>query len=360
MNNINDVVQVDIIVNNPTVSEESFGTMLIVGPAPAVTPPESPAQVGVYKNLKEVTDAGWVAVGAGSDPIGVAARVAFSQSVPPAELYIAVQQIVSETLEAITATLDRANTTPGWYAIAPAGVSTSDYVSIAQWTEVSDKLAAFVTGDLTNPLGKLFQRSFVLYGKETPATAISGENAYGNVAWLARCLSSYEPGEETWALKDLALIKPSGVNGTTKNALADQNINYYLEVAGRGATMGGMVTNGEWIDIVRFIDWLRTDMQTRVYNALRINGKLPFTDGGIGVIQGQMIASLQAGQAIGGIAPESFDADGAVIPGFTVKVPKAASVDASDKVARILRGCKFTARLAGAVHSVHIAGSLIY
>lgn len=363
MSNLSDIVNVQIDVRTPVVDSASFDTMLIVGPGPADTSApgyEPPPDVGVYTSLKEVTDAGWVASGESVDPIGLAAVAAFSQSSQPAKIYIAVQKKVGETLEPVTTTLDRALNYPGWYAVAPAGIAETDFQAIATWVEANEKLFAYTTMATTNPVDLTLYRSFGIYGKtSTGATSTPESNKYAHVAWLAKCLG-YDAGSETWALKTLATISPSTLSGTEMNTLKAQKINYYVTYAGRNVTQLGQTCAGEWIDVIRFRDWLKNDMQLRVFNLLVLIPKIPYTNARISLVQNQMLASLKQGQANGGIAEDEFDEDGNVIVGYTVTVPNAANISDTDKASRILSGCKFTARLAGAIHVTNIQGSLVY
>ena len=124
--------------------------------------------------------------------------------------------------------------------------------------------------------------------------------------------------------------------------------------------MNGKVVGDEWADIIRFRDWQKNDMQVRVVNLFIVNPKIPYTDSGIGLVQNQMLASLKAGQDRGGIAEDEFDEDGNTIPGYQTSVPLAATISASDKASRRLTGCKFKARLAGAIHFAELTGSLTY
>ena len=118
--------------------------------------------------------------------------------------------------------------------------------------------------------------------------------------------------------------------------------------------------SGEWIDVIRFRDWLKAEMQTNVFNALKTNRKVPFTDGGIGLIEGQMEATLSKGQTVGGIAPTEYDSDDNEIPGYTVTVPLASDLTEAERKSRKLTGCRYTARLAGAIHIVEIHGNLTF
>ena len=52
---------------------------------------------------------------------------------------------------------------------------------------------------------------------------------------------------------------------------------------------------GGWFDTEWGLDWLQARVQQRVFGALVINPKVPFTDAGIGTVTGQIKAALQEG-----------------------------------------------------------------
>ena len=84
------IATVDIDIQSPIVDDTSFDNLLIMGPAPKGE--NNAPDVGVYASLTEVEDAGFVSTGDDADPVGIAARVAFSQSPAPTQVYIAVQK----------------------------------------------------------------------------------------------------------------------------------------------------------------------------------------------------------------------------------------------------------------------------
>jgi hypothetical protein len=86
------IATVDIDIATPIVDDTSFDNLLIMGPAPKAGA-KSPARVGVYSDISEVEDAGFVTSGADADPVGLAASVAFAQSPRPTAVYIAIQQL---------------------------------------------------------------------------------------------------------------------------------------------------------------------------------------------------------------------------------------------------------------------------
>lgn len=265
-------------------------------------------------------------------------------------------------LEHPTDTLSRAISYTGWYVICPAGIPESQYEEIAQWTETQTKMFAYTYLSDADPVGKVYYRSFGWFGKETVDQAeadVPPANRYLHVAAVADCLA-YESGSETWAFKSLSSVYPSVLTSSQMKALKDNCDNYYTTYASKNITQNGKVRAGEWIDIIRFRDWLQNDMQIRILNLLLMNPKIPYTNSGIGLVENQMIASLKAGTDRGGVAPDEYDEDGNLIPGFTVTVPNSASLTASQKASRVLTGCKFKARIAGAIHAIEVGGSLTY
>lgn len=137
------IATVDIDIASPIVDDASFDNLLIMGPAPKG---ESKApDVGVYASLMEVEDAGFVSTGADADPVGVAARVAFSQSPAPTQVYIAVQKLTKEAIAA-AATIKDTNTAIESY------VSNSEAAAgrTVKFYENSRKLSITVENAITN------------------------------------------------------------------------------------------------------------------------------------------------------------------------------------------------------------------
>ena len=104
--NYDQIATVNIDISTPIVDDASFDNLLIMGPAPKGE--NRAPDVGVYASIAEVEDAGFVTSGDGADPVGVAARVAFSQSPAPTQVYIAVQKLTEEA-EGAAVTIQEAN-----------------------------------------------------------------------------------------------------------------------------------------------------------------------------------------------------------------------------------------------------------
>ncbi len=367
--NLERICTVDISLASPISNDASFDNILILGPAPKQPKEDIPA-VGVYSSLEELTSLGVLATGDGPDPVGVAARVAFSQSPRPHEVYVAfVGEITDEegqpALQSITEVLTNALSVNGWYCICPVGLKKEQVVEAIQWTETQSKMCGYVEDNPDSPIvaSGLYLRSYAAYPRVTTDQLdndIPVENKYGLAVAMAVKAMNFHAGEETWAMKQLAAVTPSRLNSTFIKKLEESNISYVITVASKNITQGGKTGGGEWIDIIRFRDWLQNDMQVRVVNLLVVNPKIPYTDEGIGLVENQMLASLKAGQQYGGIAPDEYSEEGAAIPGYTTSVPLASELTSTQKASRVLTDCRFSARLAGAIHMVEIKGCLTY
>jgi hypothetical protein len=137
------------------------------------------------------------------------------------------------------------------------------------------------------------------------------------------------------------------LTGTHRTNLKDKKANTIQTVAGVNITWEGTVADGNFIDVTRGLDWLVDDMSKGVFGVLAAAKKIPFTDNGIAIIEKEVIASLDRAVARGILADDTLP---------VVTVPKSVDVDSNDRALRTLPDLKWTARLAGAVHTVIIVG----
>lgn len=368
-NNLEDIVKVDIEISTPGSSDESFSDVLIIveGPDAAKKSGENiGTKVISISQASELADYGYST----ESQAYIMASVAFSQSPAPSLIHVVARQVTSDetdpvTYEKISVTLDRAREAGGWYGIALSKtfLTKADIEETIKWTETNKKLFGFTFIEETLPVNTTnFFRSFAAYGGGVPDVEKQpDENYYISLAMMAKCFG-YDPGSETWGLKTLAAVYPCKLSTTMKRYCDDNCVTYFTTYAKKNITssMGGKVLGNEWIDTIRFRDWLQNDMQERVFNLLVLNQKVPFTDEGITAVEGKMEESLKEGQKVGGISPTEYDDDDNEIPGYTITVPSSASLSDTEKASRQLTGCKFTAKLAGAIQAVDISGNLVY
>ena len=252
-----------------------------------------------------------------------------------------------------------------WYGVMITSRTESDVLAAADWVEANEKLfftssaqAAILDGaSTTDVASKLKQsqyfRTAIWYHGAANSEFIDGA-APGH-------LFTFYPGQETWALKRLAGITYDALQEGKAIAAHAKNANTFEVFRNFAVTQNGKVAAGEWIDVIRFRDWLVEQIRINVVSALiNADGKVPYTDDGIQIIRNALQKALDLGVARKGIAPEELDSDGRKIPSYTITVPRSADVSVNNKANRLLQDVRFTARLAGAIHVVEIRGSLAY
>lgn len=365
-NPLDDIVKCNIEISSPASSDATFNSILIVVPGPKAEGKKVMNKATAISQPEELLDYGFTI----ADVAYTAATVAFSQNPAPTEIYVVIRETVSKDsseYEDIRTALARANSQVGFYGahITSFEDNKTDLENAISWIEANEKLLAFEYQDYDNfPLKNTsFYRSFGMYSGDPDGYGEEDEppkeNKYAALGWMAKCFG-YDPGTETWNLKEVATIVPSALGTDQKKELENNKINSFRRYGGCNVAIGGYTLAGEWIDVIRFRDWLKNEMQVNVFNVIKVNRKVPFTDEGISLIYGAMNATLKRGQNIGGIAPTEYDADDNPIPGFSITVPKASDLTESERKSRKLSGCKWTARLAGAIHAVEIEGFLAF
>ena len=250
-----------------------------------------------------------------------------------------------------------------FYGVALASHNKQDILDMAAYVETqtmlfgtsTDEPGAYAQASTDDVLSQLkkneYYRTYCDVRKDT--------SDYEEVAKMARCFA-IDPGGETWALKSLASVKTDGWTETEYTTIKNKNGNTYEKVRNISVTQNGKVVAGEWIDIIRFRDWLVEEIQTNVFTLLKNNDNVPYTDAGIAMVENVVRKALEDGQDRGGIAPTEYDENNNENPGFVLAVPLASEITPTQKATRDLKDVKFTARMAGAIHTVEIKGSFTY
>lgn len=270
----------------------------------------------------------------------------------------AASTAVADDLDAIL------NEDSAWYGLVMTERVKATQLAAAEWVESNDKmfftasadsdiLNVSTTDDLVSTLKNTrYFRTAVLYHT-------NAATEYPDAAWAGRVFT-IQPGAETWALKGLSSITPSKLTATQRQTVFNKGGNafefYQTQIA---LTNPGKVAAGEWIDVIRFRDWLKDTIQVNMTQMMINRDKVPYTDAGIQLCVASLRASLQEGQNVGGIAPDELDANNETVPGFVVTFPRSVEIASSIKATRVLN-LGFQARIAGAIHVVEISGALAY
>lgn len=346
--NIDNIINVDIALAEQMTINGGYDTILLIGPLPVSPGGKVTPDVAGYTSTADLKSVGFVE----EDPIYIAANKIFAQSPSPSTVFVAVQKLNSSTTEDVTDTLDRALSVPGWYCVCPVGIKENFYQSIADWVEANEKLCIMeTTGISSSPVSDAMFRTGIIH--------TTAEYDCTNAAFAARFLS-YDPGSETWSYKSLAMVEAQDLSTLDISSLESRNISYYVRVAGKDMCIGGKTCAGEWIDTIRFRDWLKTRIQENSINLLLSLPKVPYVDPGIGLFQNALSSALEDGIKAHGIAEAENGENGSIISSYTITVPKAAELDAQTRKSRRLPAIKWSARLAGAILLTDFQGTLTY
>ncbi len=169
--------------------------------------------------------------------------------------------------------------------------------------------------------------------------------------WAAALLGrqlGQTPGSSSWHMRQLAGAASDVLTGTHFAAARAKRALLYTTDRGVAHTWDGFAASGRFFDITHGVDFLKADIETRVYQAMLNQEKIGFNPSGLATIE----------TAIRGALGNAETELKLVEPGWSVTMPSLDGYSAVDKAARLLRTVRFTAVLTGAIHKVTIAGTL--
>lgn len=258
-----------------------------------------------------------------------------------------------------------------FYFVAADDNSETFALGLAAVVETVDKLYFLsdsnedniaTVGEVDNSLfGKLsalgYNNTVTIFHQDAGDSAVAGDhsyNEYPEIAWIG-ANAVYDAGSVTWCNISLSGVAASRTNSTNrlltptqKDNLFKRNSNYIEYDAGNSFTRYGKTVGNEWIDTIRGVHWLTSDLTVNLKALLLgVKGsKVTFDGAGIARIREVIASSLQRG------VNRRFLSD------YEITMPRLANISTVDKLARILNNVKFTANLAGAIHEVVIQGSV--
>lgn len=240
------------------------------------------------------------------------------------------------------------------------------YKEAAAWSETqvkiffysssnSDIILAPTTDIFSFMQGQNYDRTVQLYHPNSQTETIP---AWIEAGQMGEALP-FDPGSQTWKFKtpkgvasySLTSGQSAIVIGTIDNPTGGKNGNTFTRVAGVDIIENGQVASGEYIDVIRGLDDLKSAIQENIFALFtsNVSRKVPFTDGGITTHENTLKGVLNNKADQGIITTESI----------SVTSPKVADVPTPDKAARNLPNVKWGATLQGAIHSSEIDGTVV-
>jgi hypothetical protein len=244
-----------------------------------------------------------------------------------------------------------------WYSVQLDSESEAEVKAAAAYIETIRKQLFYTTSDsdvldggVTNDICSDLQDAS--YARTSGIFSAKELLSYSSAAWAGGMLPT-DPGAGTWAYRTLRTVTVDTLTSGQITQAHAKNCSTYTTIGGVNVTLPGKSASGEFIDITHFVDWLFARLQERIFgaiaNASASGKKIPYTDQGVDIIRGLILAQLAQGIKAGGLAKD---------PAPTVTAPAVADIDSADKIARVLPDVSFTATLAGAIHAVQITGTL--
>jgi len=250
-----------------------------------------------------------------------------------------------------------------WYGLIITSRAENDILLAAAWAETETKIFAYaladseiITATYAGDTGSVPKQVKDLgYARTISIYHQSATTTYIDAALLGK-IFPLDPGSYTAMFKTLSGVTISPLTSTQETNAKAKNCNVYELIGGVNMFLEGKVAEGEFIDIIVFIDWLDSEMTADVFAFLASLSKVPYTSAGIGGVESIVSKRLKIGQNRGGISPLEYDSLKVQIGGYYTTIPKLADVPTADKTSRTLNNVTFVAFLAGAIHATNING----
>jgi len=243
-----------------------------------------------------------------------------------------------------------------WYFMLITSRDSADILEAASTIETLTKIFLFESDDADSKdlesgtdvtslaailMGFSYERTAMMW---SGTANLDGKSAS---AWVGD-MSPRLPGGATWKFKNLSGVQPDKLTTTEVTNIKNKNCNVYTTVAGIAIAAEGVLSGGEFIDIIRGTDKLQARIQENVYGALAQEPKIPYTNQGGNVLGNQVKAALT-----------EMELDGLLSIGTSVvTVPKVEDIPPAERASREFGEITFTSIYAGAVHKVNVVGTI--
>lgn len=238
-----------------------------------------------------------------------------------------------------------------WYTVHLTTLSKAVIKAAAGYIETQIKLMVTSSADdaCYDPVSTtdvLYELDAAAYARTACMYHHDALEEFPGAGWAGLALPK-DPGSLTWMFKTIAGVTFTDLNSGEQTAIKNKNGNCYVRISGVNMTQWGITSSGEYIDVIRGIDFLRARLQEYIFARLVNLDKVPYTDKGVGIVEAEIRAVLDLCINQGILAAS---------PAPTVGVPLVENVSSTDRANRLLPDVTFEARLAGAIHAVEIDG----
>lgn len=247
-----------------------------------------------------------------------------------------------------------------WYCLLIAAPGDQDILQAAPYIQANEKICLASTSTSAVATGSTTDVGSVLHSAAYDRTGVMYKALDANLgpmaAWAGGQLPQV-PGSNNWAWKSLAGIQSDKLTsaqqiacrGVPTAGTKGKCVNIYTSLSGFGVTQVGTMASGQFIDVVIGNDWVKQNIQARLYQSLISSPKIPYTDRGSSILISAVRSVLDEGVINGFIADLDTDA---------VTAPSVLSVSALQRANRIAPTISFHYRLAGAYNAIVVQGTV--
>ena len=359
MADINQIVDISITPSGIATNTSNFQTVLIVGTYDDTSNPTvagvnpyaalSNSFTGTYNSIQEIID-DWGNDGA----VFRMANVIFQQNPRIDTVKIGAKS----TNDSFSTFLQNATTVDNdWYGLIINERDLESQVDTIRWAETNKKLfffasnRGFIVGNQpTNSDVPLIE---VLGTGITHAVAFYHPSADGTQddtridAAFAGSRLSFRPGSQTFHGKRVIGVQPTPLGRGAADSVNSNGFNTYTSISGTPFLSRGITISGEYIDVIRGLDWLEARIQERVFRGIATApGKISYSNVGGAIIR----------TFIDQVLTEAVDNN--LLTNPSIIVQSAASATPAQRAARRFPTVTFRARVVGAIHNVEIRGTV--
>lgn len=222
-----------------------------------------------------------------------------------------------------------------------------DIRQLSAWIDTQEKMYFVTSQSLLTPKLLASEQTVVMYHDKNNAYVAEGLAAY---------LATAKIGGVTAKFKTIAGVSEAQISETELEELHKNNGFTYLEKMGILQTSEGKTTSGEYIDIVLGSFWIKVTMDAAMASLAAQTEKINFGNDGIAKMVAVCKSVLNRAAEDQGIIEKDENGKGV----FEVNYLPKEKVDGNDIANRRYHHVTWTAKLAGAIHTGIINGTLEY
>lgn len=241
-----------------------------------------------------------------------------------------------------------------WYGVTLTSCGAAEIAAASSWTESAGKQFIQNTQDGAILAGTAGNVMLVCQAANRDRTGLiwhQNPAEHAGAAWMGSVFP-IDPGAVTYAFRQLRNVTKSILSTTQMTEIEDAGGNYFVDIGGVGVTFGedggGKASGGEWLDIIRDLDWYEVQIGVEHLGVKLANNKVPMTNAGIAMEENALRTATARACTAG-----FLDASSVV---FTV--PDVLEIPTNKRAARTLDKLKVTARVQGAIHITEVVATI--